>query len=48
MSEIRLGRQTPTNSVVLPYIASKGAEAVKVYNRSGRTAQQQGLCLDIS
>lgn len=39
MSEIRLGRQTPTNSVVLPYSASKGAEAVEVYNRSGRTAQ---------
>lgn len=39
MSKIRLGRQTPTNSVVLPYNASKGAEAVEVYNRSGRTAQ---------
>ncbi len=36
---IRRGRQTPTNSVVLPYTKSHGAEAVEIYNRSGRTAQ---------
>ena len=39
MSEIRLGRQTPTVSVVLPYKESKGSEAVAIYNQSGRTAQ---------
>ena len=35
----RLGRQTPTNAVVLPYTQSHGTEAVEIYNRSGRTAQ---------
>ncbi|MGN1090006.1 MAG: terminase [Huintestinicola sp.] len=39
MSEKRLGRQTPTSSVVLPYFKSIGTEAVEIYNRSGRTAQ---------
>ena len=39
MDETRLGRQTPTLSVVLPYTESRGAEAVEIYNRSGRTAQ---------
>lgn len=39
MDETRLGRQTPTLSVVLPYTDSRGAEAVEIYNRSGRTAQ---------
>jgi len=39
MSEIRLGRQTPTVSVVLPYTDSKGSEAIEIYNQSGRTAQ---------
>lgn len=39
MSEIRLGKQTPTLSVVLPYTESLGPEAIVVYNRSGRTAQ---------
>lgn len=36
MSEKRVGRQTPTLSVVLPYTESYGAEAVGAYNRSGR------------
>lgn len=40
MSEIRLGRQTPTVSVVLPYTESKGSEAIEIYNKSGRTALQ--------
>lgn len=40
MSEKRLGRQTPTASVVLPYDESKGSEAVELYNKSGRTAQE--------
>ncbi|MBP5432329.1 terminase large subunit [Ruminococcus sp.] len=37
--EKRLGRQTPTTSVVLPYTESHGAEAVEIYNSSGRSAQ---------
>ena len=40
MSEIRLGRQTPTVSVVLPYKDSRGSEAIEIYNKSGRTALQ--------
>ena len=39
MTDTRLGRQTPTISVVLPYTQSLGAEAVEIYNRSRRTAQ---------
>ena len=47
MAEIRLGRQTPTVSAVLPYQESKGTEAVNLYNQSGRTAQQwQELMLE--
>lgn len=38
MSDKRLGRQTPTNSVVLPYTNSVGADAIEIYNRSGNTA----------
>ena len=40
MSERRIGRQTPTQAVILPYSQSKGAEAVELYNSTGRTAQQ--------
>ena len=40
MAETRLGRQTPTVSAVLPYTESKGQEAVQLYNKSGRIAQQ--------
>lgn len=36
----RLGRQTPTRSLVLPYEETKGAQAVKLYNMTGRTAQE--------
>lgn len=39
MSEIRLGKQTPTLSVVLSYTESLGPVAVDIYNRSGREAQ---------
>lgn len=35
----RLGRQTPTTSIILPYTVSNGAEAIAIYNKSGRTAQ---------
>lgn len=47
MSEKRLGKQTPTLSVVLPYTESFGADAVGIYNKSGRTAQEwQELMLE--
>lgn len=38
--EIRKGRQTPTVSRILPYEDSKGAEAIDLYNQTGRTAQE--------
>lgn len=38
MGEKRMGRQTPTESVVLPYADTKGGEAIELYNQSGRTA----------
>ena len=34
----RLGRQTPTQSVVIPYSKTKGPDAVKLYQETGRTA----------
>lgn len=40
MATPRKGRQTPTQSVVLPYFATKGQEAIDLYNSSGRTAQE--------
>lgn len=47
MSDIRRGKQTPTISVRLPYTESLGTEAVELYNRSGRTAQDwQALMLE--
>lgn len=39
MEERRIGRQTPTLSVVLPYSKTKGKEAIELYNSTGRTAQ---------
>ena len=36
----RRGRQTPTQSVVLPYTETLGQEAVARYNDTGRTAQE--------
>lgn len=45
--EKRLGRQTPTTAVILPYTRSYGADAAEIYNRSGRTAQHwQELMLE--
>lgn len=38
--EKRLGRQTPTKYVCLPYQESFGEEAVEIYNNTGRTAQE--------
>lgn len=40
MADLRIGRQTPTQSVVLPYFVTKGQEAIEKYNQSGRTAQE--------
>jgi phage terminase large subunit-like protein len=49
MIELRRGRQTPTQSVVLPYSQTRGKEAVDLYNSTGRTAQewQELLLYDI-
>lgn len=49
MSEKKLGRQTPTTSLVLPYTETKGREAVEIYNKTGRTARewQEILIYDI-
>lgn len=49
MAEQRKGRQTPTQSVVLPYFVTKGQEAIESYNQSGRIAQewQELLLCDI-
>ena len=35
MAEPRKGRQTPTQSVVLPYLKTKGQEAIDLYNSTG-------------
>lgn len=40
MAEPRRGRQTPTQSVVLPYEQTLGSEAIALYNQTGRTAQE--------
>lgn len=40
MAEIKKGRQTPTQSVVLPYFETKGEDAICSYNACGRTAQE--------
>ena len=49
MSKKRLGRQTPTQSVILNYRKTLGAEAVVLYNSTGRTARkwQELLVKDI-
>ena len=39
-TEKRRGQQTPTRSFVLPYEKTLGADAVKIYNSTGRTAQE--------
>lgn len=45
----RLGRQTPTFALTLPYEKTHGEEAVDLYNKSGRTARewQELLIYDI-
>lgn len=38
--EARIGRQTPTTSVVLPYEETFGEEAIRLYESTGRKAQE--------
>ena len=47
--DTRIGRQSPTVSVILPYSDTKGLEAVELYNGTERTAQewQEALLYDI-
>ena len=40
MDEQRKGRQTPTQAIVLPYKSTYGNEAIDIYNKTGRTAQE--------
>jgi len=40
MARTRVGRQTPTKYVVLPYRKTKGKEAICLYQETGRKAQQ--------
>ncbi|MCC8098716.1 MAG: hypothetical protein LIO78_01435 [Clostridiales bacterium] len=40
MAEVKKGRQTPTQAVTLPYEVTHGAEAVALYNETGRTAHR--------
>lgn len=49
MSDVRIGRQIPTTFVTLPYFKTKGAYAIKLYNKTKRTAQewQELLIYDI-
>ena len=35
MAETRLGRQTPTQSVVIPYSETRGQEAIETYAKTG-------------
>ncbi|RDW21030.1 terminase [Oceanobacillus arenosus] len=35
---VRIGEQTPTRSLILPYNKSLGSEAIELYEKSGRTA----------
>lgn len=39
MAELK-GRQTPTQSLVLPYSETYGEDAIKIYNSTGREAQE--------
>ena len=39
MAEVRTGSHTPTQSIVLPFQKSKGAQAIEAYEASGRKAQ---------
>lgn len=47
--EVRIGQQTPTRSFVLPYENTEGANAIALYESTGRKAQewQQLLIYDM-
>lgn len=47
--EVRYGRQTPTQSLILSYTTTEGQEAIDLYNSTGRTAQpwQELMLFDI-
>lgn len=47
--DTRIGRQTPTVSVILPYTDSKAQEAIELYNATERTTMewQEALCYDM-
>lgn len=49
MTEKRFGRQEPTVGFTLPYIETKGNEAIEMYERTGRTALdwQRALIFDV-
>lgn len=49
MKAQKIGRQTPTQAITLPYKTTHGAEAIELYNSTGRTAQewQELLIYDI-
>lgn len=49
MEPKKIGRQTPTTSLVLPYTKTKGPEAIELYNKTGRKARewQELLIYDI-
>lgn len=38
--DVRKGSQTPSHSVILPYTSSEGDEACRIYEMTGRTAQE--------
>lgn len=40
MAEAKLGRQTPTSSVIIPYAHTNGEEAIALYEASGREARE--------
>ncbi|MCH3961450.1 MAG: hypothetical protein LKF53_02050 [Solobacterium sp.] len=40
MAKSREGRQTPIQSVVLPYKETHGTEAIELYNSTGNTAME--------
>ena len=49
LEEIRRGIQTPTQSYVLPYKETEGVEALKIYESTGREAQEwQSLSVEFN
>ena len=47
--DTRIGRQSPTVSIILPYTDTKGPEAIALYNATNKSALewQEALCYDI-